>query len=58
MVTKQSASSLVLSNAEIGKTAGWMIQSIMLVECTQKVPSLNPGQDTDHSDTHSLGIKP
>lgn len=44
MVTKHSASSLALSNTEIVESPGWMVQSIMLVECSQKVASLNPGQ--------------
>jgi hypothetical protein len=44
-VTKQSASSLALSNANIGWSPGWTVQSIMLVECSEKVPSLNPGKE-------------
>jgi hypothetical protein len=58
IVTKQSASSLVRSNANIGRSPGWTVLSIMLVECSQKVPSLNPGKDTDYRDTHSLGVNP
>jgi len=43
ILTKQSASSLALSNANIGRSPGWTVLSIMLVGCSEKVPSLNPG---------------
>jgi hypothetical protein len=56
IVTKQSPSSLALGNANIGRSPAWMVLSVMLVECSEKVPSLNPGKDRDYPDTHSPGF--
>lgn len=58
LVTKQPAPSLAHSNANTGRSPGRTVQSVMLVECSEKVPSLNPGKERDYPDTHSLGFSP